>query len=372
MKLVSRGVLLLLIGLLLGCDDPNIQKPVIEDLGMIGVMGFDYVDDERVKVVVTLPQPQHDAKEQVQSYSTIVRMPHQSVMDISTLTEKVLSPLQLRVILFSEEYARKVGVWKALENLYRDPQVGTNIFIAVVKGSTEDIIKRDYKDKPEINVYLNELLKPRVMTAFSPFTTIHYFINKQTDEVADPSTPYLELVNENSLKITKVALFSGDKMIATLDPEEAKLVQAMKRRRNLPDISVMIPGVNKGDKEEMAILKFVATKFGIEANDDLSEPELFLHFYIRGSIVDYDGARDLANLEERRELENKISNRLEERVIKTVKQFQELGVDPAGFGEHFRIKAPREWDKEKWSEIFKQTDITTHVEIRIISTGTIS
>ncbi|MEB1810177.1 MAG: Ger(x)C family spore germination protein, partial [Bacillaceae bacterium] len=126
----SVMVFVLFTGLLFGCDDPNVQKPVIEDLGMIGVMGFDYVDDERMKVNISLPQPQHDAEEQVQSFSTVVRMPHQSVMDISTLTEKVLSPLQLRVLLFSEEYATKVGIWKVLENLYRDPQVGTNIFIA--------------------------------------------------------------------------------------------------------------------------------------------------------------------------------------------------------------------------------------------------
>lgn len=367
----SVMVFVLFTGLLFGCDDPNVQKPVIEDLGMIGVMGFDYVDDERMKVNISLPQPQHDAEEQVQSFSTVVRMPHQSVMDISTLTEKVLSPLQLRVLLFSEEYATKVGIWKVLENLYRDPQVGTNIFIAVVKGSTEEVIMRDYKDKPEINVYLNELLKPRVMTAFSPFTTIHYFINKSTDEVSDPSAPYLEIVNENSLKITKVALFSGDKMVGLLDPEESKLVEAMKKRKNLPDISVMIPGQNGEGEEEMAILKFVATKFSAEANGKLENPELFLHFYIRGSIVDYDGTRDLASIEERREIEEKISERIEERVINTVRQFQELGIDPGGFGEYFRVKAPREWSKENWQEVFKQTDITAHVEVRIISTGTI-
>jgi spore germination protein len=271
--------------LLFGCADPNLEHPVIEDLGMVGVMGFDYVDQETIKLSLTLPQPSKDAEEQVQQFTSTVQLPHEAMMDVSTLTEKTLISAQLRVVLFSEEFARKRGVMKELENLYRDPQVGSNVFVAVVKGTVEDILTATYKDKPEINNYINELLTPRTMTAFSPFSTIHNFINQKTDEVSDPSVPYLERVNGDSLKITKVAIFKEDKMVDTMAPEEAKLVEAMKGKKDLPPLSIMIPS-SDGTEEEQFIMKFTTSRVSVKANRDLQKPEIFVHLYARGSIVD--------------------------------------------------------------------------------------
>jgi spore germination protein len=339
---------------------------------MIGIMGFDYVDSENVKVSVTLPQPSLEAEEPVQKFSTVAKMPHQAIMDVSTLTEKTLTPAQLRVLLFSEEYARKEGLRNIIENLYRDPHVGTNIFIAVVKGTVEDILKGEYEDKLEINHYLIELLTPRTITAFSPFTTIHDFIYRNTDEVSDPSAPYIERVEADSLKITKVALFKNDKMVDTLDPEEAKLIEAMKKHKKLPDFAITFP-VSEGARqnEEMLILKFVNTRYHLKVNGDLKKPKLFIYLYVRGSVVDYDGKKDLANQEERIEIEKKLEKQLENKVIMVVRELQNLGIDPVGFGESFRIRNANDWSKEKWMAAFKQADITTHVETRIISTGTI-
>ncbi|MFC0559726.1 Ger(x)C family spore germination protein [Halalkalibacter alkalisediminis] len=361
---------LLLLWILIGCADPNLERPVIEDLGMVGVMGFDYVDEESVKVSVTVPQPAQDAQEQVQRFTTVVDSPHQAIMDISTLTEKTLTPAQLRVLLFSEEYARKVGLWSVLQNLYRDPQVGSNIFIAVVKGTVEEVLTGTYKDKPEINIYLTELLTPRTMTAFSPFTNLHSFINRKTDEVSDPSTPYLEKMDEDSIKLTKVALFKEDKMVNSIEPEEAKLIEAMKGKKKLPDMTIKVPSAD-GKEEELLIMKFVNTNVNVTANGDLNNPEIFIHLYVRGSIIDYNGTRYLASQDNRTIVEEHASKYFEGKVISAIRHFQDIGVDPVGIGDYFRLKNARGWSKEKWIETFKRAEITTHVETRIVSTGTI-
>ncbi|GAE34262.1 Ger(x)C family spore germination protein [Halalkalibacter akibai] len=368
MKLLLLPVIVAVF-MLTGCNDPNIEHPVIEDLGMVGVMGFDYENENEMKISVTLPQPSKDAQEQVQQFSSIVKLPHQAMMDISTLTEKTLTPAQLRVLLFSEEFARKQGIFKVLENLYRDPQIGSNIFIAVVKGNAEDILSATYKDKPEINIYLTELLTPRNITAFSPFTTLHQFINRETDEVSDPSTPYLEKVDEDSIKITKVALFKEDKMVDVITPEEAKVVEAMRGKKKLPDISITIPGA-EGDEEHL-VMKFVDSKFHAKVNGDLDKPEIFLYLYVRGSVVDYDGVRLLSSNDNRIIVETETGKHIEDKVMRAVSLFQELGVEPIGLGEYFRLRNAPGWTKEKWLEAFKQADITTHVEVRIVSTGTV-
>ncbi|KHF40413.1 Ger(x)C family spore germination protein [Halalkalibacter okhensis] len=354
----------------IGCADPNLEHPVIEDLGMVGVMGFDYIDQDNIKLSLTLPQPSKDAEEQVQQFTTTVQLPHQAMMDISTLTEKTLTAAQLRVVLFSEEFARKRGAMKVLENLYRDPQVGSNIFIAVVKGNVEDILSATYKDKPEINNYINELLTPRTMTAFSPFSTIHNFINRNTDEVSDPSVPYLERVNGDSLKITKVAIFKNDQMVDTLEPEEAKLVEAMKGKKDLPPLSITIPSAD-GTGEEQFIMKFTTSDVNVKVNGNLEKPKIFVHLYARGSVVDYDGTRHLSSRKNRFEVEEDASKHLEQKVLRALAFFQENEVDPIGFGDYFRLYNARGWSKEKWIEAFSRAEITTHVEVRIVSTGTL-
>ncbi|MDT8860657.1 Ger(x)C family spore germination protein [Alkalihalobacillus sp. MEB130] len=366
-NLAIIGAFVLLV--LIGCSDPNLEHPVIEDLGMVGVMGFDYVDQESVKISLTLPQPSQDAAEQVQQFSSTVNLPHEAMMDISTLTEKTLTPAQLRVLLFSEEFARKRGLMKIIENLYRDPQVGSNIFVAVTKGNAEDILTGEYKDKPEINIYLTELLTPRTMTAFSPFTTIHDFINRNTDEVSDPATPYIEQVN-GSIKITQVALFNDDKMVDTISPEEAKLFEAMKGKKDLPPITFTIPSAD-GNSQEQFIMKFTTTRVDPQVNGDLSNPEIFIYLYVRGIVVDYDGSRYLSEPANRTDVEGEADKFLEQHVLRTVALFQEQGIDPIGFGDYFRLQNAKGWSKEKWIEAFKQAEITTHVETRIVSTGTI-
>jgi spore germination protein len=222
-------------------------------------------------------------------------------------------------------------------------KIGANIFIAVTKGTAEELLKGQYKDKQEINIYLTELLTPKTLTAFSPFTTLRDFIYRSTDEVSDPSVPYLEKVNENSIKITKVALFENDKMVDALNPEESKLVEAMKKRKKLPDLSVMIPpsAGSKEKNDEMLILKFVGTKYHTKVNGDLNNPEIFVYMYISGSIVDYDGERKLDDLETRKEVEKRPGEHLEDKIIMTVMKFQKLGIDPVGFGDPFRIRMPK-------------------------------
>lgn len=361
---------LVILVILTGCSHPNLKDPVIEDLGMVGIMGFDYVDDDQTKVTVTLPQPQQDAEKQFQIFSTNVRLPHQAIMDVSTLTEKVLTTSQLRVILFSEEYARKKGIWNIAENLYRDPHVGANVYFAVVKGTVEEMLNADYKDKPEVNIYFTELLRPRTMTSFSPFTTIRDYIYRHTDEISDPTMPYLEIAKPNSAKIAKVALFKNGKMVDTIEPEEAKLIEGMKEKKNLPDLTIKIPG-EKGSPEEIVIMKFVTTSFKLTVNGNLEEPKIHVNLYIRGSIVDYEGNYQLDDNESRRKLEEKINKKLEMNVVRVLKTFQELQVDPTGFGEAFRIRNPKDWSKEKWNEAFANAEITSNVETRVISTGTI-
>ncbi|AST92476.1 MULTISPECIES: Ger(x)C family spore germination protein [Sutcliffiella] len=355
----------LLLPIVVSCQNPNVEYPVIEDLGMVGIMGFDYVDERQVKVTMTLSPTREEEKEKVQQGTSTVEVPHQAVLEMSTISEKILSLAQLRVLLFSEEYAAKVGIWETIEHLYRDPNVGANVFVAVISGSAEEALSLPYEDKPEINVYLNELLTPRIAVAFNPFTTIHDFIYRLTDNISDPTTPYLEVINENSLKITRVALFKGDKFISTISPEEAKLVEALKKRRNIPDMSISL-------NEGVTTLRFVKTRILIETNGDLQNLTISTNLFVNGSVIDYEGHKKLDTLQNQVELEQKVSEQLNEQLRKVIKHFQELEIDPIGLGEKVKVRNSSNWTKENWNKVLKDAEIKTNVKVTIVSPGTIS
>ncbi|MFA9558437.1 Ger(x)C family spore germination protein [Evansella sp. AB-rgal1] len=354
--------------LLVGCAE--FDQPSIENYGMVGVMGFDISEDEKLKITVALPQAEKNTEKISQIITVDVDSPHRSIMEASTESEKLLSTAQLRVILFSEEFAREVGVWEVLDNLYRDPRVGTNSFIAIVKGSVEEMVKKEYPDKPDINRYLNQLLQPRTITAFSPFTTIHHFIRHVTSQVSDAICPYLENV-DGAIKLTKVAIFEGSKMVSTIEREDAKIVESIKRNRKTADISYTLPG-DDGEEEETIVLNFIRSKRNIKTNGDPNNPEVFIYFYITGSVVDYTGNKNISKQEERDEIEKKLSKEIEDSLLRSLYHFQELGVDPMGIGDYFRLKVQtKDWTKEYWTDILKRTTFTVHVEPRITSTGTL-
>lgn len=362
-------ILILLTYFTSGCIT-DFEQPTIENYGMVGIMGFDIGEEGKMKITVTLPQPEIDAETIVQKFTVDAETPHRALMEASTKSEKQLSTAQLRVILFSEEFAREVGVWEVLENMYRDPRVGTNSYVAVVKGKAEDLLKGEFLDKPDINRYLNKLLTPTTITAFSPFTTNHHFIRHVTSQVSDPMAPYLEKV-EDSVQLTKVALFKGDKMISTIEREEAKMIESIKRNRKTSDIAYQIPGDGNGEGGSNIILNFIRSKRDIQTNGDPDQPKIHFYLYISGAIVNYTGNYNLSIQEEVEELEDKLSEQIEQSILTTVHHFQELGIDPIAAGDFFRAKYKGEWSKKEWNDIFRRAEITVHVEPRIMSTGII-
>jgi spore germination protein len=357
------------------------EIPSLEDLGMVGVMAFDYVDEKKMKITVSVPQPSEDATEKTQFYSTEVAMVHQAIVALSAQSERTLSTAQLRVILFGEELARKEGVKDIIKHLYRDPAVGDNVFIAITKGSAEELMKAKYPDKPQINQFLNDLLHPRESTAFNPFTTVHDFIYDLTNEVSDPLAPYLEQ-KEKTVEISKIALFNHEKMVGTISPEEAKIVQGLQNVVQIPSFLSIIhqaeeeKNKEKRNKEEnkptRILIDFVKTKFKVTSNGDLNEPELDIKIYLRGSIVEYTGDKtNFENSETLNSIQTVVEKELEKNLEKLLKKFKDLSIDPIALSESLRRKYRGEWSKEKGLRALKKAKVNYHTELEIISTGTI-
>lgn len=350
---------------------PEIEIPALEDMAMIGIIGFDYIDQENIKVSVSAPIPSDHGKEQTQVYSTVATVTSEAMLALSTKVERMLSLSQLRVILFSEEYARKVGVSKVILDLYRNPVVGENVFVAIVKGTAAEIINGKYKNKPEVNTYLNDLLRPRVETAFSSFTSIKDFVYMMTNEVSDANVPYLIKENEN-VQVAQVAVFQGDKMVKLISQREGKLIQALLGRKRLPRLSFEFQEkTNKGMKTKQVVLDFVWAKSRVRSNGSLKKPIIDINLELRGVLVGYTGTKDLEKSEEISALKTKLENEIKKESLHTLQRFQKAGIDPASLEESIRQKYYGDWSRTVGMELYQKAGFDIKVKLEIVGFGTI-
>ncbi len=367
MRPVMIFTMILLLLTMTSCG--TVQRPTLEDLGMVGVIGIDVAQGEKIKVTAAVPQPSEEAQEKIQFYQEEVELTREAIGKMSSQADQTLTLAQLRVLIVSESFARKQGIREVLEYMYRSPIVGDNVLIAISKNSAEEVIMGEYPNKPMVTTFLNDLLRPRGVTAFTPFTTLHDFIYSMTDEVSDPSMPYIEKI-DHTVRISGLALFRQDKMIDTLSQEEGKLLQALIKRTKLPDLKIKLREDGE-EKPVLLLLSFIRSDMKRRCSDDSTNPQYRISLNFTSELLEYTGKRDLSDPKQIEELEEKTNHVLRMKVEKLIEKLQGMKIDPMRAGECLRKKERGGWSKEKWTEALSNATFELEVKNVIHSTGTL-
>ncbi|WP_342599966.1 Ger(x)C family spore germination protein [Psychrobacillus sp. FSL H8-0483] len=360
--------IILAMAFLTGCS-AKVKKIPLEDVGMVGVMAIDYIDENSLKLTVAIPQYSPVAKEHTQIFSVTTELVSQGIVDIEALSDKKVVLNQLRVVLLNEEFARHGKAREIIKHLFRNAEVGNKVLIAVVKESGEEILKEEYPDKPNINFYLNDLLQPSINTAFNPNTNIHDFVYTQTNPVFDSIVPLLEK-KEGKIEINGIALFKGEKMLRSLSKDDALIIQALQGRKKLAPLYIKL---NDNNKEEKMMLDLINSKVRMKGNKSVDSPKLTVSLKIEGTLVEYKGEREgrLSTPEEILKLEEDVNKEIEKDISKFLESLKELKVDPIGLTEKFRMHYHGDWDKTMTRETISKLQWDIHVETSIVSTGTL-
>lgn len=356
--------------LLTGCV-MEFENETLEELGMARVMGIDYRNEKEIDVTISLPPVSEEKAQKSQKYHTTVELIQQAPRNISAKSDKSIRLSQLRVILFSEEFARKKGIGKVIKSLYRDPQISDNVLIGIVKGSAEDVIKGGYPGSPDVNALINDLLRERKETAFNPFTDLHTFIYRVTDGVSDPLVPYIEQ-KENSIQITKIALFRGDKMIGSISPRRARMLAALRGREKIPDLTINLKEEKGGHSSSSKIvLNFVGSKLKIKSKNGLKSPAFDIELSFTASVLQYTGKHNLQNPAELAQVEKEINQAIKRDVEGILQECSAKKIDPLRLGAYVRADYRGKWSKEKWRQALQKAVFRANVHTEIYSTGTV-
>ncbi len=353
---------------LAACTEKEVKVP-LEDVGMVGIIAFDYIDKDSMKLTVAIPQYSPEAQRSTQTFSVTTELVSNGIVEIEKLSDKKIVFNQLRVVLFNEEFARQGNIRKVLQHLYRNAEVGNKVLIAIVKEKGEEMLKYNYPDKPNINFYLNDLLQPSINTAFNPNTNIHDFMYTISNPVFDPTIPFIDK-NSDKIEIKGIAVFKGNQMIELITPNEALIIQAIQGRKNLAPLDIKM---EQGHGKEKLLIDLVENDVHIESNKNMHSPKLTIALTIKGTLSEYKGARenDLFTIESLADLEKDVNKELEQDIKKFLDKLNEWQVDPSGLSEYFRMYHRGKWTTEKKREIISKVAIDVQVKTSIISTGTL-
>jgi len=361
---VSRFILMFSVLIIMsGCTTKQGMQPALEKLGMISVIGYDYIDNDQMRMTVIMPQPALEAEKHTQVITVDTDMLHKGLVDISSLADKTVSLKQLRVVLFSEEFARKGQMKEMVEYLFKDADVRSSVYVAVVKESTEEMLKMEYPDKENTSSYINNLFHPRQYTFFSPFTTIHEFVYDETDPLRDSIAPYVELKDE-VIHIEGLAMFSNGKMETIFNKQEAKIIQILRGREKL---SVFALTLDDEGKEKVA-LEFVKSKAKVKA-EELESPKVIFNMKFEGTLSEYEGDKDLANKKDVEKLEEEVSKNIEKDVRNLLEKCQELSIEPIGMFESLRMRYKGDWPTGLTEELLAKAEFEINIKTKLTSVG---
>ncbi|MCR1899762.1 hypothetical protein NSA47_12315 [Irregularibacter muris] len=227
-------IILVLAMLPLGGCLHQANKEELENFGLIEVMAYDISKQERAKVTVAYPEslPTNEIKTKI--YSTEIDLTHEALKKISRKSDKSMHFGQLRVILFSEDFARQGGFEKIIKDIYQDPVISNNVSIAIVKGQAGDYLTDESPERPLITTFLSDLLMAQRTKIFNVNSTLHDIVYHLTNEISDPLLPYVEKRNKE-IEITGAAVFKKDRMIDIVAPWEANLINALADQKKLQE-----------------------------------------------------------------------------------------------------------------------------------------
>ncbi|CAM3288883.1 Ger(x)C family spore germination protein [Brevibacillus invocatus] len=247
-----QWMLLAMIGPLLisGCEPTQI----LDETTLITVMGFDVLEDNRIRATASAPVVSSlvSQKEQVVSATDTTLNGIMNKLDLQLDRRPKLG--QLRIALYSKEMAKKgmiefVGVMDRVE-------VGLRPYLGIVDGKSYDLVQADYPTQGNIGLYLYYTIYKNVRGEQLPSSTLHEFMRDYYSEGNDPYLPFIERKG-NDINIKGVALFKGDQYVDWVKPEQAfyiKLVRDQFRagffQLSIPTAGLGIQDQRKSNKQE--------------------------------------------------------------------------------------------------------------------------
>lgn len=264
-----------------------------------------------------------------------------------------------RVILFSDELAKE-GLDGFLDIFMRREEFQINAWVLTTKGSTKKILQVRPEVPESLTDYLVDVLS---QTGSDTAEILPIFLYEFFSFLHEPGkTPYtMEISTQkegNKLEFKDLALFNKGKRVGTLNAKETEYLLLVRGGRST--------------SASLTVKNRTYVLLSHKSKSKVSEEGIKLDFSLQLD-VDEDPTEARFTPAKLKELESAVADTLKKDIEGLIKKLQKLKVDPAGFGEKYRVARGGELQADKWlKDLFPTMPVQVTIKVRIEKTGMLS
>jgi spore germination protein len=345
-----------LILIVTGC----VKKEVLDDISLIEGIGFDYIDKKNIQGTVVIPVYLPDQAPKSTTFTAKAEIKKSILQDIQRQAADPIVTGSLEVVLFSKELTEKVGILPLVDAFQRDPGVGSGLFLAVVDGSTKELLSGHYGLRGNAT-YISKLVQHNIKSEDLPKTNLQLFLADFYQEGQTPFIPQIKQIGKTKMIINGIALLKHGKMVDFIKPDDMFSFKLLVDKYSEGMHQVKI------DSGEAAIRSIHSSH-----NYKLTKrkpTEITIHIKIEGIINEFTGQELTPRL--MHQLQDQFEKDIQKECLSMIKRFKEKEIDPVGIG-HFVKTQTRNFDFKNWRENdYKNLVVNIKPEVTISESGVI-
>ena len=357
--------------ILCGCWD----QVLVEHIGFINIVGVDSAPTQGgLNLTYALPVIDPSVKsargEILDTESNLTRIARD---DLNRRSGKMLLAGKIQLVLYSRDIATKGLITDTNSIFERDPSDPILAWVVVVDGNSRNLIHKaeEFTDKPRPSTYMDQLLERAVESASVDETRVFNYDLISMAPGIDNTAPLIKL-NDNSIEVKGVALFSKGKMAGTISAQQNGLLIAMMKTLKHKSYTYQAsnaPGGPSGKKQSAAIqLSQSSKKIKISIKDN--KPVVDIYLDLIGNIDEYKWD-NLNDPKEIKKLDDHVQKQLQDDCQDLVVYMQSIESDPIGIGDMIRAQNNSYFKSVDWHDAYKGATITAHVKFNLLDYGDI-
>ncbi|MFC4556874.1 Ger(x)C family spore germination protein [Virgibacillus kekensis] len=334
----------------------DMPKKVIDQIQMVTVVGYDYIDEEMLQGTVITPFYQQQNTVQNLIYTGQASSIYENREKLNAQASEELYNGKIEVAFFNDEFARH-GLKKVIDYMLRDPSIGSRIFLAVAKGSSNELLTNVSSQK-EAGIFLADLIEHNIRNGNLPLTNLKQFNHGVEGKTIDPFLPMLSL-EDGQPSLTALAFFQDDKLVDTLPYEEAFRFKML--YENIGD------GQYNFENDEYRIsVHNIESKRDIKVQKLNGDPQVTFDIRFTGVVREYTGKNLTKDL---KKVEKDLEENFKKNANKLIKRFKELKIDPLGIEEQVKAQM-RSYNNKKFQDQYRDLPVKIKIKFKITETGT--
>lgn len=331
-----------------GCS-PFVENNTIEEIAPVVFWSINEGKKGKLKISTLVPPL---IKEKKRLLSMEVDLIKQGGKEFNLIYYRELKSGQLRMILISEELAKK-GTLILINTLLNDPNISQRLYIAVVRGNFDDYIKSQLNKQANLDYFLYRMFKhyEDKHQGEMSIVNLHEFKNKLYTPYIDPFLPIFQ-VGKVNFTYQGTALFKDDKLVATINKMDDQIFQLIGNDHYLklfpiPELAVSIGHVRSHTR--------------IKINKDFSAISIKMN--LTGRVEEYRGDKNLSDTKEYVKLNQEIESYLKKHTIDLLNNLQKWTVDPLDFGKISLRPFSQPLSEKEWSANWQKMKITVDYKL---------